>query len=788
MLFKNVFRTLKKQYIQLLLLGVIITLSSFIYTSMDYGVGGIKGPAEEYFEIAKQEDFAISIMDFILEEDVEFIISNCTFTGEIVYTLSAARDVNRTCYYDLMYYRMDLINESYNDITIELREFKNIYFDMSGDTHKLRILKDNEVINLSYFTKGVAPISESEIAIGETYAKLNNLDIGDTLTFEEKEYTISGFVLFPDYSLAILSAGLVFDNETQTLALLSDTEFENISVPVGFHIGGIIENGTTDKEFEKNVLDTYRDNMDLYFVTNIVLTESNMRSGAIYGEIEGGEATGLMLSILIASIAILIVGIMVSKILQSQRGAIGILKSMGYRNREITLPYVFFIAILAFPALVTGYFLGTLGAEPFKNAYLLFYLLPSGPITQSFTTFVIAVIVPLSFILILGYYIIKRILSQKPVVLLNPQVSSKANFFTKIMGKYLKRLKITRKLQHLLLYRNTIKFIVFLVGMFYAAFLILFSLSMVGLMDRTIIDYYDNTDHNYIGYCKYDTVCDSPSGTQEEVIELPSALMDNEEVYLVGLNADSEIHKIFDNKDNITSELDDGLIITKSFSLVEGFKVGDNVLIEVGDSSLEIKIVGITTEYNGNKAYINIDSLSELLTGTTGYYNVIYSNTDLASENFVIVISTADIVDQTQRMQTLFDMMMFVMIAVSISIGAIVVYILTVMTIEDNFYNISLFKVMGYNNKEIDKMILGGYQFYGIITFLITIPSAILTVNILKIMMARMYNVVMPFQFSIWHGFVAVAIYLILFNAGAYVAKRKLDKISLQEAMKMYQI
>ena len=493
MLFKNVFRTLKKQYVQLLLLGVIITLSSFIYTSMDYGVGGIKGPAEEYFEVANQEDFAISMMDFMLEEDISYVISNCTFTGEIVYTLSALKDINSTCYYGLMDHRMDLINDSYDDINIELREFKNIYFDLKGDTHKLRILKENEYVNLSYFTKGVAPSNNFEIAIGETYANNNNLDIGDSLTVEGKDYLISGFVLFPDYSLAILSAGLVFDNETQSLAMFTDEEFENISVPVGFHIGGVLENGLTDKQFETNVLDDYKDNNEMYFVTSIVLTEHNMRSGAIYGEIEGGEATGLMLSILIASIAILIVGIMVSKILQSQRGAIGILKSMGYKNSEITLPYVFFIAILAFPALVTGYFLGTLGAEPFKNAYLLFYLLPSGPITQSIGTFVIAVIVPLTFILVLGYFIIKQILNQKPVTLLNPQVSSKANFLTKIMGKYLKRFKITRKLQHLLLYRNTIKFIVFLVGMFYAAFLILFSLSMVGLMDRVIIDYYDRS-------------------------------------------------------------------------------------------------------------------------------------------------------------------------------------------------------------------------------------------------------------------------------------------------------
>lgn len=788
MLFKNVFRTLKRQYVQLLLLGVIITLSSFIYTAMDYGVGGIKEPAEEYFEVANQEDFAISMKEITQTEDESFILSSCGLTVNDI-SLSAFRSIDSDCYYSLIDYRLGIFSNTYDDITMELREYKNVNYDLNGDSHKLRILKDNDTVNLSFFTKGVTPQNNTEIAIGETYANANNLDIGDKINVEGTDYTISGFVLFPDYSLAILSEVLVFDNKTQSLALLSDDSFEDITTPVGFHIGGVINNGLSNKDFESLVLDDYRTNDDIYFVTSILLTEMNMRSGAIYGEIEGGEASGLMLSILIASIAILIVAIMVSKILQSQRGAIGILKSMGYKNSEITLPYVFFIAILAFPALITGYFLGVIAAEPFKNAYLIFYLLPSGPITQSISTFVVAVVVPLSFITILGYIIINKILSQKPVVLLNPQVSSKANFFTKIMGRYLKKLRITRKLQHLLLYRNTVKFIVFLVGMFYAAFLILFSLSMVGLMDRTVIDYYDNTDHNYIGYCSFDSICEAPSGTQESVIEIPGVLMDKEEMYLVGLNTDSKIHKLYDSRDkNITSKLEDGLIITKSFSLVKGFKVGDDVLIEIGDRSVEIEVVGITTEYNGNKGYVNIDDLSILLTTNTGFHNVVYSETELDPLNYVTIISTSDIIEQTREMQVLFDMMMFVMIAVSIAIGAIVVYILTVMTIEDNFYNISLFKVIGYNNKEIDKMILGGYLLYGIIIFLITIPYAILAFWGLQLLMARTYNVVMPFEFSIWHSFVAIGIFVILFYLGAFVAKKKLSKISLQEAMKMYQI
>ena len=83
MLFKNVFRTLKKRYIQLILLGLIIVLSSFLYTTMEYAIAGVMSPTEEYFEEANQADFAISMIDTILEDDVNHILSNCSVVNTL---------------------------------------------------------------------------------------------------------------------------------------------------------------------------------------------------------------------------------------------------------------------------------------------------------------------------------------------------------------------------------------------------------------------------------------------------------------------------------------------------------------------------------------------------------------------------------------------------------------------------------------------------------------------------------------------------------------------------------
>jgi len=177
-----------------------------------------------------------------------------------------------------------------------------------------------------------------------------------------------------------------------------------------------------------------------------------------------------------------------------------------------------------------------------------------------------------------------------------------------------------------------------------------------------------------------------------------------------------------------------------------------------------------------------------MLTDTPDYYNAVYSVTELTRDDYLVVISIQDIINQADSMQQFFTVMIGLMVGISIAIGAIIIYILTIMTIEDNFYNISLFKVIGYNDKEINKMILGGYSLYGVVTFAVAIPLAILSFYVIGIFFAQFYDLLFPLQFVWWHAIVSIGIFYIIFTIAAFNAKRNLTKISLQEAMKMYQV
>jgi len=167
---------------------------------------------------------------------------------------------------------------------------------------------------------------------------------------------------------------------------------------------------------------------------------------------------------------------------------------------------------------------------------------------------------------------------------------------------------------------------------------------------------------------------------------------------------------------------------------------------------------------------------------------VIYSINALDKNDFLMVIHNQDIINQTEDMAKMMNTMTFILTGVSLSIGAIIIYILTVMTIEDNFYNISLFKVIGYNQKEINKMILGGYFIYGLIIFIVTIPISYGAFMLITQILANQYDLIMPFEIKIWHMILSVLMFVVIFYGGAWVSKRKLRDISLQEAMKMYQV
>lgn len=790
MLYKSVFKTFKKKWAQILAIGLVIFISSFIYTVMAYAIDGLKKPTEEFFKESKLEDFSIDMYNGLTQNEMEYLLkNNPSLVPELngSFYLSDIKRLDENLFNEIIENRKEEFLSDYNGYELELRDYKDIDYTLNGKGNKGRVFKNGITMNLTYIEEGRKAEKDDEITIDKTYAKNNNLNIGDYLDLNGNKFKIVGFSLLPDYNLPLLGTDLIIDNRTQSFIIMTDKAFDELKGDENFHFSGVSKGEWNESKFKTDVVDTYKDKSNLNFITNIVSTQNQMRSGGIYLELKGGKAMSMGLSIVISSIAILIVAILIYKILREEKGQIGVLKALGYKNKKIAKSYIVLILLMSLPMLILGYIGGWLAAEPLKNMYLMFYLLPSVPIRGNFVVALTAIIVPLIFFIGLSSILIIKMLSKKALDLLRNSETNKVSFLNKLTNKILKNAKGKTKFKYSFIFKNTPKFLVFFFGVLFSTILIVMALMMSSVFNNLGTKYYERVDYNYEGFIDNTKELPTLSAGEEKFLQYPSALYKDEMITLIGLSEDNKLHKLYDkdNKD-ITKDLDDGIVMTSSFALKNGIKVGDTIKVQIGNKEDSLKIVGETDEYTGDKLYISRKKLSELISygKNSDLYNGVFSKEKLNSNDYVSVVNKNTILEQSKSMQGFVRVSIYAMIASAVFIAVIIMFVLTSLTIEDNTYSISLLKVMGYNKKEVNSMILDSYKIYTIIAYLIGLPLTIVSMNFGMKYLASEFGMILPVKLSLLQAILGFVIVLIIFYLGTFSAKRKINKISLQETLK----
>lgn len=777
MLYKSIFRNFKKRLFQVILLTVIMIMSAFVYVVMGYSIEALKTPAEAFFDANVQEDFNVTMFEQITPFDLQVVdpieIGDAVTLSDLYHDYPAQFDV-------LMTHRANAFIDRFEDTQIESRLFKDTYYTFDDKQHLMRVIKDSDTINQTLVLEGRKPVDTDEIALIEVYAEANDLDINDTIEIHGVMYTITGFVLFPDYTLGVFGDEFILNNGTRTLGLMSDTGFDVLPQNMRVVWGGIFTN-------ERHA-QGYFEQHNLPFVLSIALTQNTLRSGAIYDEIAGAEAMSLVISLVIAGIAVIIVAIMVSRMLFEQRGAIGILKALGYTNREIAIPYIMFVLMIALPGLLIGYVIGFYMATPLKTIYASLYLLPQLPVEPSLSMFLQSIIFPLVFLMSLGYLVVLRLLREHPVTLIRPPVEKPPKKMSRL-PKFLRNLKLSSRIKHAYMLRNKSRFLVFYTGVFSAVFLMLTSFSMVGVFDRMFKDYYESIDVNYIAYCEPQTVCDDPGVTFDKVLEIPYVMLEDHSVTIIGLDAHNLYHPLFENNRDITHLLSEaGVIITDGIASEMRLGVGDDITLSYGGLDFDTTVKGIQDELGASKVYVNRAAISLLISlGTEDdLYNVMYTS-DEPTGDFMAVIDIDDLLLQSEDLARMIVIMSIAMSISAITIGVVVLVLIIILSIEHYNYDISLFKVIGYNDQEVRSIFINTYLFYMLVIFVITIPIAWVSFEVMMWYLSTQYGMIFPMSIDAIRIIITLLLTVSIFYLSVPLANRKIRQMSLADALKIYQ-
>jgi len=330
---------------------------------------------------------------------------------------------------------------------------------------------------------------------------------------------------------------------------------------------------------------------------------------------------------------------------------------------------------------------------------------------------------------------------------------------------------------------------VFFVGIVFVSILIMFTLMSNGIFDKMTTDYYNSVDYKYEAYVDMTKELPTLENGEEKFLQYPNGKYEDDSITLKGIEYNNKLHKLYNNKDkDITSKLKEGVIINKSFNMKYDKKIGDTIKVKISDREYNLSIVDISNDFSDFKIYINLRVLSEMVTDKESdeFFNGVYSKNKLDEDVFLTVVSKSVILEQSQLMQNFMKYAIYMMIGSSMAIAVIVLYVLTTLTVEDKYYDISLLKVMGYNDKEVNSMILNSYFVYSILSFLISVPVAVALVNAIVKYLIVSFNMVMPLQFELWQVFVGGVIIGIIFFIGTLSAKSRINKVPLQEILKEY--
>ncbi len=767
MLFKSVWRYFKRSWVLASLLSIVIFLSAFIYGVMAHSVGAIQAPTEAYFKAYQQETFHLMPMPLITPSDRETLSMPTA-----IRTTSALYEVDPETFYALHEQRLATLQRP--GVTLEARFSKDFNSSFGAEEHAFRALKPTHTVNLTKVVEGRLPEAVGEVMLLPVYAQAWGHEVGDTITLQGEPLLIVGFFMVPDYSLVMFGEAFILNTRSRTLVLVDDTQFARLDGSLEVSYGGLGDVSVLTELIESPV------------VLTGFSTRNTLRSGAIYDELAGGEAFGLSLSLLIALIGVFVVYVMVHKMLNDQRGPIGLLKALGTPSHAIVLPYVLFVFLLALPGLLLGYVIGLWVAPSLTGLYQLLYVLPSTPVVFSWRVFVLSTLVPLAVLVGLGAFVTARLVRIDALKLLNPKTLKppkvKARHAT--LDPQSKPFMVRLAWQYLV--RQRAALMVFLLGMSSALYLIFLGFSMHSSFDRMNALTFDELNYEYVGFCPLFTGCNAAQQAQGEgVIELPDILIEDTPVVVVGLELDSTRLPLKEAGQRITSRLaNEGVIVTRALAMKGQHRVGDTLTLDFGDVRLERTIVGIHEDYLNDRVFLERSALSRLLSEglTSSFVNVIYSDTPF-TEPFSVTLSVTQLREQSEWLTQLSVAMFFWMTAASLGMGLVVMLLVMLMVFEHKRYDMQVFSLLGYEKKTLDRVFIHPYGMLMMVLVVLMVPIAYLTFELIMFYFATRFNMVFLMVLNPWH-FGAVLIFAVLiYGLSRWILKRQWTRMSLAQSL-----
>ena len=485
------------------------------------------------------------------------------------------------------------------------------------------------------------------------------------------------------------------------------------------------------------------------------------------------------------------------------RAEIGLLKALGFTNKEIRIKYVLY-ALLA--TLIGGVIGAIIGNNYLSYlCYLIFsdlYQVPVFEVANNIIPMILGNVFAVVAIVGATLMVLKDTLKRDATELLRPIAPPPGK---KILLEKIKplwnRLSFSNRITFRNIFRYKRRIIMSLMGFIGCTSLIIAGYaikdSMLNIIDKQFIEISDydqiaNLDGT-LSKKEIDQLLNYNKISKKAYAKISIVELQNNRATFIVPNDIEEFKKIFNIKDYKTGEVlelkDNEVIVTKKLAENLHKKVGDEV--EFIDSNVlrKFKISALAENYVDNYIYLNKETYSnsvdkysincafikfDNLEGNEDFIRNLTEN-----EHLLNTVSVKDSISTYKSMLNTFNEIIRLLVIFSALLSFVVMYSLAYITISERQKEIATLKVLGYYNKNVDNYILKEQLIITLIGILTGILLGSLYSNILikninfgQLDLIKQIEIISYFKTA---GYILV--FALIIGVGVHFALKKINMI-----------
>ena len=745
----------------------------------------MKNPLKKRFFRELKSEFGKYFVIFIFVVGMVSIISGYLIAGSSIRT---ALDEAFTKY-NIEDGNFEIIDTASDELLDELKEkdltvYKNFYKE--AETKKvsstLRIFKNRDEINKTCIMEGELPNAKNEIAIDRVYALNNDYVIGDNITLDEQKYEITGLVALSDYgSLYQSNNDMMYENIKFGVALMNKDGFdllgdEHLHYSYSWEYDEKPQDEIKEKEVSDDILDTI---LEHSMVLNFIPQYSSLPINFGYDDVAVDDVAMKMFLYVIMTILAFVVAITTATTIIKESNVIGTLRASGYSRKEMLLHYMSVPVSVIFAGTIVGNLLAYTALNGFMtNSYYLRYSFPLCKTIFNAESFIYTSIIPT----IMMIAIIMIVLSKK--LRLSPLNLIRRNLTTKNKSKAFPlstKLKITTRFRLRIIFQNVPTYALILIGVFLANFIMMFGF----LFSPMLENYGDTILENKVS--EYQYILKAPIPTENKDAEKYCATylhdvniaLENENVMIYGIKDNSKYANIDPDK----------IYISDGYSKKYDIHIGDSITLKetYGKKEYKLTVDDIYDYPSTISVFMSMDKYKDMFELEETYFNGYFSNEELddIEEIYIAsVITEEDLTKVSNSLSASLGSMMDMFIYFGAVVFTLLIYLLSKIVIERNSQNISLTKILGYKNNEINKLYVMTNSIVTILSIFITVPVCNLVMSKICFAMFSTYPQFFPYYMPSTTFIKVIVMGLVVYCLVAFWQTKKAKKVPLDLALK----